>query len=129
MFLVTSNKSKRLLHLSYIGQVGPEEIRAGLEDLKMLLADMPPDFRLLVDLGRLESMDLACVPELGRAMEMVDKHGVGLVVRVIPDPSKDIGLNIFTIFHYTKRPQIVAHQNILDAAKALSLSDGKVRSG
>ena len=80
-----------------------------------------PDFRLLVDLGRLESMDLACVPELGRAMEMVDAHGVGLVVRVIPDPGKDIGFNILTIFHYTKRPQIVAHQDILDAGKSLSL--------
>ncbi len=121
MFLVTSNKSKRLLHLSYIGQVGPEEIRAGLEDIKLLLAEMPPDFRLLVDLGRLESMDLACVPELGRAMEIIDAHGVGLVVRVIPDPGKDIGFNILTIFHYTKRPQVVAHQDILDAGKSLSL--------
>jgi anti-anti-sigma regulatory factor len=121
MFLAASNKSKRLLHVSYVGQVGPEEIKAGLEDLKMLLADLPPDFRLLVDLGRLESMDLACAPELGRAMEMIDQHGVGLVVRMIPDPSKDIGLNIFTIFHYARRPKIVTCQNILEAARALSL--------
>lgn len=121
MVLATSNKSKRLVHVSYVGQVGPEEIKVGLEDLKMLLADLPPDFRLLVDLGRLESMDLACAPELGRAMEMIDQHGVGLVVRVIPDPSKDIGLNIFTIFHYARRPKIVTCQSILEAARALSL--------
>jgi anti-anti-sigma regulatory factor len=121
MFLAASNKSKRLLHTSYIGQVGPEEIKAGLEDLKMLLADLPEDFRLLVDLGRLESMDLACAPELGRAMEMIDRHGVGLVVRVIPDPSKDIGFNIFTIFHYAKQPQVATCRNIIEAARALSL--------
>jgi anti-anti-sigma regulatory factor len=121
MVLATSNKSKRLLHVSYIGLVGPEEVKAALEDLKMLLADLPPDFRLLVDLGRLESMDLACAPELGRAMETIDQHGVGLVVRVIPDPSKDIGLNIFTIFHYAKRPRVVICNNILEAARVLSL--------
>ncbi len=107
--------------MSCIGQVGPEELARGLKDLKMLLADLPPDFRLLVDLDRLESMDLACAPELGRAMEMIDQHGVGLVVRVIPDPGKDIGLNIFTIFHYVRPPRIVTCRNILEAARALSL--------
>jgi hypothetical protein len=121
MFLAASNKSKRLLHVSYVGHVGPEEINAGLDDLKMLLADLPPDFRVLVDLERLESMDLACVPELGRAMEMIDRHGVGLVVRVIPDPGKDIGMNILTIFHYARPPKTVTCRNILEAARALSL--------
>ena len=39
MVLAASNKSKQLLHMSCIGQVGPEELARGLEDLKMLLAE------------------------------------------------------------------------------------------
>lgn len=39
MFLATANKPKRLLHLSYIGRVEPEELARGFEDLKVLLAD------------------------------------------------------------------------------------------
>ena len=121
MYLATSNKEKRLLHLSFIGRVKPEQLKRGLEDLKILLADLPPGFRLLADFGRLDSMDLDCVPELGKGMEMVDQKGVGLVVRVIPDPGKDIGLNILTAFHYVRRPRVVNCKTMIEAAKVLSL--------
>jgi hypothetical protein len=121
MFLATSNKPKRLLHLSYINRVEPEELRRGLEDLKILLADLPPGFRVLVDFGRLKSMDTACAKELGRGMEMMDQSGVGLVVRVIPDPGKDIGLNILTLFHYPHHPKVVTCENMTEAARALEL--------
>ncbi len=121
MYLVTSNKEKKLLHLSYIGQVEPEQLKRGLEDLKMSLADLPPDFRLLADFGRLDSMSLDCVPEVGLGMEMIDRHGVEMIVRVIPDPRKDIGLNILTLFHYARRPRVVNCENMIEAAKVLAL--------
>lgn len=121
MFLVTSNKSKQLLHLSYVQRVKPEELRHGLEDLKTLLADLSPGFRVLVDLGRLESMEPACAKEIGLTMEIFDRSGVDVVVRVIPDPRKDIGMNILTAFHYTRGPRIITCQNMIAAAKVLSL--------
>jgi hypothetical protein len=121
MYLATLNKPKKLLHLSYIGQVKPQELKDGLVDLKALLADLPPDFRLLADFSRLEFMELACVTELGQGMEMVDQHGVEMVVRLIPDPSKDIGLNILTLVHYAHRPRVVTCENIIEAARVLSL--------
>ena len=121
MFLATANKGKRLLCLSYIGQVRPEELERGREDIKALLAELPPGFRLLADLSRLESMDLDCVTELGRTMELLDQHRLDLVVRVIPDPAKDIGFNILAIFHYPHHPQIVTCESLADAARILSL--------
>jgi hypothetical protein len=66
-------------------------------------------------------MELACLTEIGRGMEMVDQSGVGLVVRVIPDPSKDIGLNILTAFHYAHPPRLVTCKNMTEAARALAL--------
>jgi len=121
MFLATWNKSKQLLHLSYIGRVQSEELKRGLEDIKTLLAELSPGFRLLVDLGRLEFMEQACAKEIGLTMEMVDRSGVGLVVRVIPDPSTDIGMNILTAFHYAHRPRIITCKNIAEAAGLLGL--------
>ncbi|MEO5803306.1 MAG: hypothetical protein ABIR24_07225 [Verrucomicrobiota bacterium] len=121
MFLASSNKSKRLLHISYLEQVEPEELQRGLEDLKLLLAELPQNFRLLVDFSRLEFMAPTCAAEVGLAMEIIDRHGVELVVRVIPDSSKDIGMNILSIFHYTHRPRIVTCETITEAAKALGL--------
>ena len=121
MFLVTANKPKQLLLLSYFQRVKPEELRRGVEDIKALLVDLKPGFRVLADFGRLESMDFACTAEIGRMMELVDQSGVGLLVRVIPDPSKDIGLDIMSLFHYRHRPQMVTCKNIAEAFKKLSL--------
>ena len=121
MFLVASNKAKRLLYLSYIQHVTPEELRRGQEDIKALLTDLKPGFRLLADFGRLESMDLACRTELGQIMELGDRSGVGLLARVIPDPRKDIGLDILSIFHYRHHPQMVTCKNLAEAIKKISL--------
>jgi hypothetical protein len=121
MFLALSNKGKRLLHVTYIGRIEPEELQYGLEDIKLLLVDLPPGIRLLADFSRLKFMAPACATEIGQAMEIIDRHGVELVVRVIPDPTKDIGMNILTIFHYAQRPRIVTCENMIEAARALGL--------
>ena len=121
MFLVTTNKSKRLLHFSFIQHVSADELKRGLVDVKALLADMPTGIHVLADLGRLESMDLACGEIFGKSMELCDQHGVKLVVRMIPDPAKDIGLNILSAFHYKHRPRTVVCETMEEAAKVLGL--------
>jgi hypothetical protein len=121
MLLVTSNKSRQLLYVSYIGRVQPEEFQHGQEELKRQLKELSAGFRLLADFTPLESMKLDCEPELGRTMDMIGKAGVDLVVRVIPDPSKDLGINILTVFHYPHRPRVVTCQNLTEAARALGL--------
>ncbi len=121
MFLVTANKAKQLLHLNYIGHVTPEELRHGLEDIQALLGDLKPGFRVLADFGRLDSMDVACATEVGRIMELADQNGIGLLVRVIPDPTKDIGLDILALFHYRHRPRMVTCKSVAEAFKKLSI--------
>ncbi len=121
VLLVTSNKSRRLLHIRYIGRVQPAEFEGSREDLTTQLGELPPGFRLLADFSQLESMELDCEAELGRMMELIGRAGVGLVVRVIPDPSKDIGMNILTVFHYPHRLRVVACKNLVEAAGALGL--------
>ncbi len=121
MFLAAINKPKRLLHLSFIGRVGPHELESGHKEVAALVAELLPGFRLLTDLGRLESMDLECEREIGRVMELCDRKEVGLVVRVIPDPSKDIGMNILTLFHYKHRVNTATCETMEEAGRALQL--------
>ena len=66
MFLATSNKSKQLLYLSFIHQVSAEELERGREDVVTLLADLNAGFRLLTDIGRLDSLAADCAPIIGR---------------------------------------------------------------
>ncbi len=119
MLLLTSNQSKQLLYLNFIGTVKPEEIQNERKDLATQLAGLAPGFRYLVDLSALEIMRLDCMVELGRTMEMIGRAGVSLVVRVIPDPSKDIGMNILTVFHYPHGLRVVTCQSLTEAVKAL----------
>jgi anti-anti-sigma regulatory factor len=121
MFLATTNKTKRLLHVGYIGHVRAEELTHGLEDLRMLLADLPSNFRVLVDFGRLEEMDADATTVLGQLMETIAKGGAELVVRVIPDPSKDPGVKILALFHYRKGVRTVTCQTMEEAAKKLGI--------
>lgn len=119
MLLFTSNKSKQLLYISFIGQVRPGDFQSGQEDMTTQLGELSPGFRYLADFSQLESMGLDCASELGQMMELIGKSGVSLVVRVIPDPSKDIGMNILTVFHYPEGLQVISCQNMVEAIKAL----------
>jgi len=121
MVLATSNRTKQLLCVSYIEQVRADDLQRSREDLEALLAELRPGFRLLVDLTQLETMDSDCATEIGILMDLIDQRGVSLVVRVIPDPKKDIGMNILTIFHYRHRPRLVTCDKLTDAAEVLSL--------
>jgi hypothetical protein len=99
------------------------DVERSRDDLNGLVAELRPDFRLLVDLTNLESMNLDCTEAIGEFMELMDRSGVSMVVRVIPDPKKDIGMNILMVFHYHKRPRVLAVncRTLKEAAKALAL--------
>lgn len=119
MFLATTNKARRLLHLSYIDKVTPAELERAYPEVKALVAEFSGGFDMLADLGRLEFMDVACEEIIGRTMEMMEQHGLERVVRVIADPTKDIGLNIIGLFHYSKKIRIVNCETMVEAAKVL----------
>jgi hypothetical protein len=123
MFLATTNRARRLLHLSYLDNVTVADLERGYPEVLALLAEFPDGFDLLADLGRLESMDIACEEIIGKTMEMLEQHGLERVVRVIADPTKDIGLKIIGLFHYSKQIRIVTCATMREAADVLGLVD------
>ena len=125
MLLTTISKSKQLLYFTYIGDVSVEELRQGLSEIVTLLDELSSGFRVLADLRGLDRMDPKCAKEIGKAMELCDQKGVGLVVRIIPDPQKDIGMKILSIFHYRNRPRIVTCETLVEAGEVLGLGPGR----
>jgi len=119
MFLATSNKVRRLLSLRYIGLVSKEELTQGEVEVLALLADLPAGFQVLQDLSQLEAIDASAIEWVGRMMELFNAKQVSRVIRVIPDPSKDIGFNILAVFHYQHTPEIITCDDILQAARYL----------
>ena len=119
MFEVAVEKSNNLLKIHYSGHVDTKESQAGLEPLRSSLAELSPGFRLLSDFTGLATMEAGCALHISQAMDWFNEKGISLIVRIIPDPRKDIGLNILSIFHYRRGVRIVTVETLEQATKAL----------
>jgi anti-anti-sigma regulatory factor len=113
------DEPKRLLVIRYNGAVRGEETEKGLEQIRNGLAKLQRGFRLLADLSELQSMDVGCAPFIEKAMDMCNEKGASMVVRVIPDPHRDIGLQIMSYFHYSGDVQIITCQTLAEAEEIL----------
>src|SRR5207302_5899807 len=104
MYSVESDRSKRLLVISAAGRVTKKEVESVALRVREIIKEVTPGFRVLTDFRWLERMDPAAAAHLAEIMDALAGKDVAAVVRVVPDPHKDIGLNILSQFHYG--PQI-----------------------
>ena len=119
MIKFETDQARNRFVIRYSGAVAPDESEKGLEQISAGLEKLKRDFHLLADLSDLESMDLKCAPHIEKAMDLCNEKGASLVVRVIPDPHRDIGLQIMSIFHYGGDVKIVTCQNLAEAEEIL----------
>lgn len=120
MFLVEADKSKRLVVISVAGHVTAEEAKEAAQKVREILGDIAPGFRALSDFRWLESMQTAASQYVAEIMDALAKKKVSSVVRVIPDPRKDIGLNILSQFHYGPETRTVTFETLADALQSLA---------
>ena len=100
MFSVKPDRSRNTLAIFYSGRVTPDETRLCAEEVRLALPLLKPGFRLVVDLTDLRSMEVVCSPRIAEIMEICNAAGGAEVLRIIPDPTRDIGLRILSFFHY-----------------------------
>jgi hypothetical protein len=120
MFSIEANDSERLIKINWSGQVNSDEMRRCAEEIGVTVSKMRPGFRVFADLTDLESMDYAGAPYIGAVMDLCVASRVEHVVRVIPDPRKDIGLNIMSHFHYGSKIRVTNCENLADAMRRLA---------
>src|SRR5215471_5720581 len=120
MYAVELDRSKRLLVISAVRKVTPEEAKLAAEQIRELLRDVAPGLHLLADFRWLESMDSAAARHLAKIMDALGEKKVASVTRVIPDPHKDIGLNILSQFHYGPDVTITTFETLGDAVQSIA---------
>jgi hypothetical protein len=119
MFSVESDAGNGLLKISWSDVVTVDEMREWADQLRPLIANMRPGFRLLGDLTGLVSMDPAGASYITGIMDLLAAKRVRFIVRVIPDPRKDIGLNILSYFHYGPEVRVETYERLADALERL----------
>ena len=122
MFKVETDVKRNLMTITYSGNVEPSELVLGRPNLTAALATVRPGFRLLTDLSGLIEMEYACATEVEAMMDLVRKKGVAEVVRVVPDPHKDIGFKVMSFFHYGKAVPVLTCDTLAEALEKLAPS-------
>jgi hypothetical protein len=120
MYAVEIDRAKRLLVISALQRVTVEEAKLAARQVRELLHDVEPGFRVLADFRWLESMDPAVAHHVAEIMDTLTEKGVASVTRVMPDPHKDIGLNILSQFHYGPEIPIATFETLADALESLA---------
>src|SRR5438094_4165211 len=120
MYAVELDRSKRLLVISGSQRVTAEQAKLAARRVRELLQDVAPGFRVLADYRWLESMDSAAARHVAEIMDTLAEKGVASVTRVVPDPHKDIGLNILSQFHYGPEIKIATFETLADALETMA---------
>src|SRR6058998_2894900 len=120
MYAIELDRSQRLLVISATQRVTAEQARQAAQRVRELLRDVAPGFRVLADFRWLDSMDPAAARHIAEIMHALAEKGVASVTRVIPDPHKDIGLNILSQFHYGPEIEISTFQTLADALQSIT---------
>ena len=115
MYAVELDQSKRLLVIGASQRVTAEDANTAALKINELLQDIAPGFHALADFRWLESMDPQAARHIARMMDLLAEKNVASVTRVMPDPHKDIGLNIMSQFHYGKGVEIATFETLADA--------------
>jgi hypothetical protein len=120
MYAVELDRSKRLLVISAAQKVTVEEAKLAAQQIREVLQDVAPGFRVLADFRWLESMDSAAARPVAEIMDALAEKGLASVTRVMPDPRKDIGLNILSQFHYGANVKIATFETLADALQDIA---------
>jgi len=120
MYALELDRSKRLLVISAAQRVTAKEANRAAQRIRELLQDVAPGFHVLADFRWLESMDSAAARHIAEMMDALAEKNVASVTRVMPDPHKDIGLNILSQFHYGANVKIATFETLADALQNIA---------
>ena len=116
---IATDETRNLMRIRFHGNVTAAAMKSALTNMHEPLRRVQPGFTVLTDLSDLEMMELDCVESLTRIMENFKAHEVGTVVRVIPDPAKDIGFNILSLTHYRRGTKVITCETLAEAERAI----------
>jgi anti-anti-sigma regulatory factor len=121
MIQMKHDKALNLFKIIFSQKVDHAEAKEYREKIEAMSPDLQPGFRVFVDLSQLEQMDSACASEIRAVMDLFQKIGVSKIVRVIPDPHKDIGFKLMSKFHYGHDVPILTCETLEEGLEKLAV--------
>ena len=113
------DRKHNALIIEFEGNVDVAQAERFYSDVKKILPKRRKGFTLLTDLSSVQNVDLKVQETIKKTMDFFNAQGVSEIIRVIPDADKDIGFNIMSIFHYSKKVKFLTVQSRQEAQARL----------
>ena len=114
--LSTDNTGNKLI-IVFKGNFELQEAEQLYAELQKNVPKLKKGFSVFMDLTFLERMETNARLFIEKAMDLFNKNGVSKVIRIIPDPTKDIGFNIMSLFHYSDGVDIHTYKSYQEAER------------
>ena len=92
--------------IEFAGHVNAAQAEALQPEIRKL-TPAEKGFRILTDFTLVEEMSPDILQTIKKSMDFFNERGVAEIIRVIPRPEQDFGVNILSIFHYSKDVRMV----------------------
>ncbi len=107
MIKVNYDQEHNTVIIEFVGKIDAAHGEEYLPNLHKVIPKHGKGFKLLVDLSLVQKMDPKFQVSIKKAMDLLNAHGVTKIIRVIPHPAHDLGLNIMSHFHYSKEVKVL----------------------
>lgn len=119
MYLLDIDRAKNRVHLTLSDHFDTEQAAALLQEMRQRIEELKPEFSVLCDVSILETFDTDAKTHFRGIMDLCNERCVGKVIRIIPDPLNNFGLNIMSMFHYCDNVKIITCESFEEAQKHL----------
>jgi hypothetical protein len=119
IFEAKIDAARNLVRTRYSGDITAAAMQEVVSRVETFLPDLKPGFSLFADFRDVASIGLDCVPSIAKIMDLCREHGIGLIVRRLPEPARDIGINILAVVHYRGQVRTVTVDTVEEAERAL----------
>jgi hypothetical protein len=106
MIRTSYDRKRNTVIIEFEGNVDAAQTEQIFADLEKMRPHLEKDFKLLTDFSSVHVMEFPVKAKIEKAMDLFNEQGVSEIMRVIPDPNMDIGFNLMSASHYSKKVKV-----------------------
>lgn len=109
--------------LEFEGNVDVAEAKRSFDEMGKTSPQKGKGFRLITDFSKLDTIDIGVKSFIEKAMELFKNQGVTEIIRVIPDPNMEVGMNLISTAHYPKSVKVHTMRSRHEAQEYLKINN------
>jgi hypothetical protein len=120
MYNISFDENENIVLIKIEGMFDLEQAEKAHNEITLILQKVKNGFIVLTDMSLLKEMNPESFKSISKTMDLFHSRGISHAIRVMPDPSKDIGFNIMDMFHYSPNVKIRTFESLENAKEYIN---------